>query len=80
MAHNGGGGQDLPATWPFRTAGTLVIAALAWFCLGFAIKDTGETLSGHMTVFWLLLVAAAVFIIGGAAWNLSKGRLRKQQM
>ena len=45
MAHNGDGPQDLPATWPFRAAGTLLIAALIWFCLGFAIEDLALTLA-----------------------------------
>ncbi len=45
-AHNGDGPQDLPATWPFRAAGTLLIAALIWFCLGFAIEDIGNDARG----------------------------------
>jgi hypothetical protein len=76
MAHNGGGVQDLPATWPFRAAGTLVIAALTWFCLGFAIEDLGRELAAHMSVFWILLAAAAVLIIGGAAFNVARERRR----
>lgn len=31
--------EGLPITWPFRTAGTLVMVALAWFCFGFAFED-----------------------------------------
>jgi YggT family protein len=59
MAHDEGP-SDLPATWPFRAAGTLLVIALAWFCLGFAIKDQGEELGHHMQVFWLLLLARIV--------------------
>lgn len=75
MAHDSGP-SDLPATWPFRAAGTLLIIALAWFCLGFAIKDQGEELAHHMAVFWLLLLAGAIFVIGGAAFNINRERRR----
>jgi peptidoglycan/LPS O-acetylase OafA/YrhL len=78
MAHEEGP-SDLPATWPFRAAGTLVIIALAWFCLGFAIKDQGETLAHHMQVFWLLLLAGLILVIGGAAFNISRERRRTRQ-
>ena len=57
MAHSGMDyPKDLPATWPFRAAGTVFIAAMVWFCMGFAIKDTGEELSNHMPVFWILIL------------------------
>jgi len=80
MASGGDRYKDLPATWPFRTAGTLFIVAMVWFCAGFAIKDagTGDTLPAHMNVFQLLLVAGVVFIIGGAIFNLRRERRRKQ--
>lgn len=77
--HEAAGQSDLPATWPFRVAGTLLIAALVWFCLGFAIHDTGEELSGHMPVFQLLLAAAVVFVVGGGIFNLQRERHRKHQ-
>lgn len=78
MAHHGGSAhQDLPATWPFRAAGTLLILALSWFCLGFAIEDTGEHLSGHMPVFWLLILGGLVLTVGGAVANVSKERRRR---
>lgn len=80
MAHSGSGSahQDLPATWPFRLAGTLTIIAMVWFCLGFAIKDMGEELSGHMPVFYYLLLAAALLCIGGGAFNVTRERRRKR--
>ena len=78
MAHDTGP-SDLPATWPFRAAGTLVIIALAWFCLGFAIKDMGEELAHHMQVFWLLLLAGLILVIGGAAFNIRRELRRTRQ-
>jgi hypothetical protein len=75
MAHDTGP-SDLPATWPFRAAGTLLIIALSWFCLGFAVKDMGEELEGHMAVFWLLLLAGLVLVIAGAAVNYQRERRR----
>jgi hypothetical protein len=77
-AHNGDGPQDLPTTWPFRAAGTLLIAALIWFCLGFAIEDLGNELEAHLTVFWVLLAVAGAFVLLGAAYNLQLGRRRKR--
>ena len=79
MAHNGAGyPDDLPTTWPFRVAGTVFIAAMAWFCLGFAIKDTGEELSNHMPVFWTLLLITVVFVAVGAAFNINRELRRKR--
>ena len=75
MAHDTGP-SDLPATWPFRAAGTLLIIALAWFCLGFAVKDLGDELEAHMAVFWLLLLAGLILVIGGAAFNIHRERRR----
>jgi hypothetical protein len=81
MAAHGGGGdgpQDLPATWPFRAAFTLLIVALTWFCLGFAIEDLGNELEAHLTVFWVLLAIAGALMLLGAAYNLQLGRRRKR--
>ena len=84
MASGGQRYADLPATWPFRTAGTLFIIAMVWFCAGFALKDAPSkeahlnTLPAHMNVFWLLILAGVVFIIGGAIFNLQRARRRKQ--
>lgn len=77
-AHNGDGPQDLPATWPFRAAGTLLVVALTWFCLGFAIEDLGNELEAHMPVFWILLAVGAAFVLAGAAYNLQLERRRKR--
>jgi hypothetical protein len=77
-AKDGDAPQDLPSTWPFRAAGTLLIAALAWFCLGFAVEDLGNELNGHMTVFWALIIAGAVLVLIGAAVNIQRERRRKQ--
>jgi hypothetical protein len=71
--------QDLPSTWPFRAAGTLLIAALIWFCLGFAIEDLGNTLDAHLPVFWLLLLGGVVLVLLGAAVNIQRERSRKRQ-
>ncbi len=78
MAHNGAGHQDLPATWPFRAAATILVFAMVWFTAGFAIKDTGETLANHLPVFWLMVLASVVLIAGGAAFNISRERRRKR--
>lgn len=78
MGHSSAGHQDLPATWPFRAAGTLLVVAMVWFCAGFAIKDTGDELSGHMPVFWLLILASAILIAGGGAFNIARERRRKR--
>ncbi len=78
MAHSGAGHQDLPATWPFRAAGTILVFAMVWFCTGFAIKDTGDELANHMPVFWLMILASIVLVAGGAALNISRERRRKR--
>jgi thiosulfate reductase cytochrome b subunit len=77
-AHDGDVYKDLPATWPFRTAFTLLIVALTWFCLGFAIEDLGDELEAHLTVFWILLAVGAGFALLGAAYNIHLGRRRKR--
>lgn len=70
--------EDLPATWPFRAAGTVLIVALSWFCFGFAVKDMGDELANHMPVFWLLLLTTIVLVVGGALYNLGQARSRKR--
>lgn len=77
-AHDGDAPQDLPSTWPFRAAFTLLIAALAWFCLGFAIEDIGNELNAHLTVFWLLILATVLLMVLGAAINISRERRRRR--
>ncbi len=86
MASGGDRYKDLPATWPFRTAGTLFILAMVWFCAGFALKDSPSegahlnTLPAHMDVFRLLILAGVVFIIGGAIFNIQRERRRKRTL
>ncbi len=77
-AQDGDQYKDLPATWPFRAAFTLLLLALTWFCLGFAIEDLGNELEAHLTVFWLLLAAGALVALLGAAYNIQLGRRRKR--
>jgi hypothetical protein len=79
-AHDGDDPQDLPQTWPFRAAGLLLIAALAWFCLGFAIEDLGNELDAHLPVFWGLIVATGVLVLLGAAINIARERRRKRHV
>lgn len=87
MAHHNGERKDLSVSWPFTTAGFAITLALAWFCLGFAIRDRkpieeGQTvegpieLSGHFPVFWSLLLVAAVLIVGGIIFNVTRARRR----
>lgn len=75
MAHNNGG-DSLPATWPFRLAGTILIGALVWFCLGMGLHDVGESLPNHMPIFYLALLAGVVAVIGGAVYNVALERGR----
>jgi len=78
-AHDSELPSDLPATWPFRAGATIVIVALAWFCLGFAIEDIGNELEAHLPVFWALLAIAGVLFVGGAAFNIQREQRRKRQ-
>lgn len=71
--------DGLPATWPFRAAGTVLLVAFAWFCLGFAVKDMGDELWNHMSVFYLLLLVSIVLIIGGAVVNIAQSQGRRRQ-
>lgn len=78
MAHHNDG-DPLPATWPFRFAATLLIAALVWFCLGMGLHDVGEELPNLMPVFWALILTGLGFVIGGGVYNaaLERGRTAK---
>lgn len=69
---------DLPSTWPFRAAFTVLIVALTWFCLGFAIEDLGNELNAHLPIFWLLILATVLLMILGAAINISRERRRRR--
>jgi hypothetical protein len=78
VAHKDSRYEGLPATWPFRVAGTLFIVAFAWFCYGFAVEDFGDELHHHMPVFWLMILAGIVFVVGGAIYNLGQSRAGKR--
>lgn len=78
MAHDDSKYEGLPATWPFRAAGTFFIAAFSWFCFGFAVEDIGNELHNHKPVFWALLLAGVLLVVGGALYNLGQSRARKR--
>ena len=81
MAHGGKEyPKDLPATWPFRAAGTIFIVAFVWFCMGFAIKDTGEELANLMPVFWILIVIGIVLVVAGAVFNINRELRRRRSL
>jgi membrane protein DedA with SNARE-associated domain len=69
--------DDLPQTWPFTLAGLCLLVALSWFCLGFALEDVQKTLPAHYTLFWWLLLAGVILVIGGAAYNITRDRRRR---
>jgi undecaprenyl pyrophosphate phosphatase UppP len=71
--------DPLPATWPFRFAATLLIAALVWFTLGMGLHDVGEELPNYMPIFFALLLTGLAFVLGGAVYNtaLNRGRSAK---
>jgi hypothetical protein len=75
MAEHDGDGT-YPATWPFRAAGTIVIAALSWFCLGFALEDQGRHLPAFYPIFFAGLIVAGVLILGGGLFNVRRERAR----
>ena len=87
MAHHTGEKNDLSVSWPFTLGALFVTAALVWFCLGFALHDRksidenikveGPTsLPKHLPIFWYLLLAAAVLIVGGAIFNVMRRQKR----
>lgn len=69
----------LPITWPFRAAGTVMVFATFWFCLGWAIQgqDNGHTLAGHMTVFWISIYLTIALVIFGGVLNFYRERKRR---
>ncbi|MBU6363001.1 MAG: hypothetical protein KGQ95_02155 [Acidobacteria bacterium] len=69
--------EGLPKVWPFTLAGLLIVIALVWFQLGFAVHDMGRELWAHYTLFWALLLIALVLIIAGGIWNTVQGRRRR---
>lgn len=75
MAHHSDE-DGLSATWPFRAAGTLLIAALIWFCLGAGLHDVGAELPAYMPIFYYALLAGLVLVIGGGIYNVSRQRSR----
>jgi len=70
----------LPVTWPFRAAGTVMIFATVWFCMGWAIlgQDNGHTLAGHMTVFWIAIYTTIVLVVAGGIYNFLRERKRRR--
>lgn len=78
--------RSLSISWPFTFAGLCLTAALAWFCLGFAIADRKLPepavaegpikLAGHYPVFWLLLLIGAVSIAFGIIVNMTRDSRR----
>lgn len=78
MAHDDSRYEGLPATWPFRAAGTILIVAFSWFTFGFAVEDMGDELSNHLPVFYVMVLVAILFIIGGAAYNIAQSRKRRR--
>ena len=78
--HDGHDNELLPVTWPFRAAGTVMIFATVWFCLGFAIQgqQTGKTLAGHMTVFWIAIVVSIALVVLGGIYNFYRERKRRR--
>jgi uncharacterized membrane protein YuzA (DUF378 family) len=77
MASHNDDERDLPHVWPFTFAGVLIIAALSWFCLGFALHDVGTDLTGHYAIFFALLGLAGALIVGAAAVNITKEQRRR---
>jgi len=69
----------LPITWPFRAAGTVMVFATVWFCVGWAIQgqDNGHTLAGHMTVFWISIYLTIALVVAGGILNFYRERKRR---
>ncbi|MEW6581587.1 MAG: hypothetical protein AB1416_02350 [Actinomycetota bacterium] len=71
--------KDLPAVWPFTLAGVLILAALSWFCAGFAIHDMGDELPAFYQVFFSLIAAGGVLIVGATILNLTAESARRKR-
>lgn len=73
-----GDNEYLPITWPFRAAGTVLILATVWFCMGWGIRDLGpeERLANHMPVFWLGIALTVALVIVGGIMNYGQSRRR----
>jgi drug/metabolite transporter (DMT)-like permease len=74
--------KDLPLVWPFLLAGVLVLLALAWFCLGFAIRDLPEPhpdLPAFWGLFFAAIAVAAVMSVVAAISNLSNEYARQKK-
>ena len=69
--------KDLPQTWPFTFGSLLVLVAMSWFCLGFAVGDVGDELPAFFEVFWSLIAAGVVIIAGGAVVNIRRDHARR---
>jgi len=69
--------KDLPHVWPFTFAGLLILVALSWFCLGFAVHDMGDELPSFYETFFALIGIAVAFIAGGAAVNITREQRRR---
>ncbi len=76
--HHSEENELLPVTWPFRAAGTIMIFATVWFCLGWAIQgqENGHKLAYHMTVFWWSILATIVLVVAGGIYNWLRERKR----
>jgi hypothetical protein len=69
----------LPITWPFRAAGTAMVFATIWYCLGWMIQgqDDPHTLPGHMPVFWYAIYLTIALVIFGGVLNFYRERKRR---
>ena len=82
MASHSDDDRGISKAWPFTLGATMIIAAMAWFCLGFAVKDAtktkelkeGKELWMHYELFWVLIIGALVLGVVGGIMN---GRMRK---
>lgn len=81
MAHGNHEDENelLPITWPFRAAGTVMVFATIWFCLGYAIQgqQTGKTLPMHMAIFWDAIYLTIALVVFGGILNFFRERKRK---
>ena len=71
--------SDLPITWPFRAAGTILMGAIIWFLGGFAVEDAGEHLPSHLAISQLLVLIAVLLVVGGGIYNGTRERERRRR-